>query len=220
MLAHQISMVDKKLHMTMMTDNAILETILVEIRLLIGRGEVTDYTPALTSVSGDKFSITISMIDGQYFATGDTYEHFSIWSISKILSLVATISHYQEGKIWQRVGRDPSSQPSNSLLQLEIGQGKPRNPFISAGALVVYDMLQGRLSAPRQQMLEIARRLGSAVNIAYDPVVAHSEFGCSARNVTTAWLMKSFGNFHNDATTVLQNYFHCCSPEMSCTELA
>lgn len=33
-------------------------------------------------------------------------------------------------------------------------------------------------------------------------------------------LMKSFGNFHNDVATVLQNYFHYCSLEMSCVELA
>ncbi len=32
--------------------------------------------------------------------------------------------------------------------------------------------------------------------------------------------MKSFGNFHNDVATVLQNYFHYCSLEMSCVELA
>ncbi len=28
--------------------------------------------------------------------------------------------------------------------------------------------------------------------------------------------MKSFGNFHNDVATGLQNYFHYCSLEMSC----
>ena len=32
--------------------------------------------------------------------------------------------------------------------------------------------------------------------------------------------MKSFGNFHNDVTTVLQNYFHYCALKMSCAELA
>ena len=123
-------------------------------------------------------------------------------------------------EIWQRVGKDPSGQPFNSLLQLEIEQGKPRNPFINAGALVVCDMLQSRLSAPRQRMLEIVRRLSGVADIAYDPVVARSEFEHSARNAAIAWLMKSFGNFHNDVATVLQNYFHYCSLEMSCVELA
>ncbi|MCZ4152035.1 glutaminase, partial [Escherichia coli] len=70
----------------------------------------------------------------------------------------------------------------------------------------------------RQRMLEIVRRLSGVADIAYDPVVARSEFEHSARNAAIAWLMKSFGNFHNDVATVLQNYFHYCSLEMSCVE--
>jgi glutaminase len=123
-------------------------------------------------------------------------------------------------EIWQRVGKDPSGQPFNSLLQLEIEQGKPRNPFINAGALVVCDMLQSRLSAPRQRMLEIVRQLSGVSDIIYDANVARSEFEHAARNAAIAWLMKSFGNFHNDVTTVLQNYFHYCALRMNCVELA
>ena len=81
-------------------------------------------------------------------------------------------------------------------------------------------MLQSRLSAPRQRMLEIVRQLSGVDDIAYDPVVARSEFEHSARNAAIAWLMKSFGNFHNDVATVLQNYFHYCALKMSCVELA
>lgn len=206
--------------MATVINNAMLEAILAEIRPLIGRGKVADYIPALASVSGDKLGIAISTVDGQHFAAGDAHERFSIQSISKVLSLVVAMNHYQEEEIWQRVGKDPSGQPFNSLLQLEIEQGKPRNPFINAGALVVCDMLQSRLSAPRQRMLEIVRRLSDVADIAYDPLVARSEFEHSARNAAIAWLMKSFGNFHNDVTTVLQNYFHYCSLEMSCVELA
>lgn len=127
---------------------------------------------------------------------------------------------YEEDEIRQRVGKDPSGQPFNSLLQLEIEQGKPRNPFINAGALVVCDMLQSRLSAPRQRMLEIVRQLSGVDDLAYDSVVARSEFEHSARNAAIARLMKSFGNFHNDVATVLQNYFHYCALKMSCVELA
>nr|MDK6825689.1 glutaminase [Lactobacillus gasseri] len=72
-------------------------------------------------------------------------------------------------------------------------------------------MLQGRLSAPRQRMLEVVRGLSGVSDISYDTVVARSEFEHSARNAAIAWLMKSFGNFHHDVTTVLQNYFHYCA---------
>jgi len=197
-----------------------LESILTQVRPLIGQGKVADYIPALASVEANKLAIAVSTIDGRHFQAGDADERFSIQSISKVLSLVVAMDHYQEEEIWQRVGKDPSGHPFNSLLQLEIEQGKPRNPFINAGALVECDMLQSRLSAPRQRMLEVVRQLSDVSDITYDSRVARSEFDHSARNAAIAWLMKSFGNFHNDVATVLQNYFHYCALKMSCVELA
>ncbi|WP_413771925.1 glutaminase B [Pluralibacter gergoviae] len=201
-------------------DNQMLSEVLAEAASLIGQGRVADYIPALACVDGRKLGIAISTVDGQHFFAGDAAERFSIQSISKVLSLVVAMNHYEEHEIWRRVGKDPSGQPFNSLLQLEIEQGKPRNPFINAGALVVCDMLQGRLSAPRQRMLEIVRKLAAVDDIAYDSVVARSEMDHAARNAAIAWLMKSFGNFDHDVSTVLQNYFHYCALRMSCCELA
>ncbi len=87
------------------------------------------------------------------------------------------MNHYQEGReIWQRVGKDPSGQLLNSLLQLEIEQAKPRNLFINAGALVVCEGARAGSAPPRRaRMLEIVRRLSGVADIAYDPVVARSE---------------------------------------------
>ncbi|EFC5899708.1 glutaminase B [Escherichia coli] len=206
--------------MAVAMDNAILENILRQVRPLIGQGKVADYIPALVTVDGSRLGIAICTVDGQLFQAGDAQERFSIQSISKVLSLVVAMRHYSEEEIWQRVGKDPSGSPFNSLVQLEMEQGIPRNPFINAGALVVCDMLQGRLSAPRQRMLEVVRGLSGVSDISYDTVVARSEFEQPARNAAIAWLMKSFGNFHHDVTTVLQNYFHYCALKMSCVELA
>ncbi|HCD5587918.1 TPA: glutaminase B [Escherichia coli] len=217
--------------MAVAMDNAILENILRQVRPLIGQGKVANYIPALATVDGSyipalatvdgsRLGIAICTVDGQLFQAGDAQERFSIQSISKVLSLVVAMRHYSEEEIWQRVGKDPSGSPFNSLVQLEMEQGIPRNPFINAGALVVCDMLQGRLSAPRQRMLEVVRGLSGVSDISYDTVVARSEFEHSARNAAIAWLMKSFGNFHHDVTTVLQNYFHYCALKMSCVELA
>lgn len=206
--------------MALAMDNDVLDAVLAQVRPLLGRGKVADYIPALASVSGNKLGIAISTVNGEHFQAGDADERFSIQSISKVLSLVVAMNHYPEEEIWQRVGKDPSGQPFNSLLQLEIEQGKPRNPFINAGALVVCDMLQSRLSAPRQRMLEVVRNLSGVESLSYNSAVARSEFEHSARNAAIAWLMKSFGNFDNDVATVLQNYFHYCALEMSCVELA
>lgn len=200
--------------------NQLLEDILAQVRPLIGQGKVADYIPALAEVPADKLGIAVCTVDGETYQAGDADERFSIQSISKVLSLTVALSRYAESDIWARVGKEPSGQPFNSLLQLELEQGKPRNPFINAGALVVCDMLQSRLSAPKQRMLEVVRALSGEPDIVYDARVARSEFEHSDRNAAIAYLMKSFGNFDNDVITVLQTYFHYCALRMSCMELA
>lgn len=201
-------------------DNALLEEILQQVRPLIGQGKVADYIPALAEVPADRLAIAVCTVDGELFQAGDAAERFSIQSISKVLSLTLALTRYQEPEIWRRVGKEPSGLPFNSLLQLEMEQGKPRNPFINPGALVVCDMLQTRLSAPKQRMLEVVRQLAGEDDLAYDLRVARSEFEHSDRNAAIAYLMKSFGNFENDVITVLQTYFHYCALRMSCVELA
>ncbi len=201
-------------------NNTLLEDILNEVRPLLGTGNVADYIPALAEVNNQQLAIAIYTCDGQHFQAGDASTRFSIQSISKVLSLTLAMTRYSHQELWQRVGKDPSGQPFNSLVQLEMEKGIPRNPFINAGALVICDMLHSRITTPRHRMLELVRMLTDEPTIDYDRQVASSEYEHSARNAAIAWLMKSFGNFHNDVSQVLNNYFHYCSLSMNCIELA
>ncbi|HGS5838444.1 TPA: glutaminase B [Vibrio cholerae] len=198
----------------------ILASIIEEVRPLTGQGKVADYIPALARVPSEKLGIAVFTNQGEVITAGDAQEGFSIQSISKVLSLTLAMGLYQPDELWSRVGKEPSGQAFNSLIQLEMEQGIPRNPFINAGAIVVCDMLQSRLSAPRQRLLEFVRQLSGEPLIAYDKVVAASEMMHSDRNAAIAYLMRSFGNFHNEVIPVLHNYFHACALKMSCVELA
>lgn len=198
----------------------LLNDILEQVRPLIGKGKVADYIPALACVPNDKLAIAVYTNDGKVVKAGDADEPFSIQSISKVLSLTLAMGLYESEEIWRRVGKEPSGQAFNSMIQLEVEQGIPRNPFINAGAIVVADMLQSRLSAPRQRLLEFARQLSGDTHIVYDKVVAASEMQHSDRNAAIAYLMRSFGNFENEVIPVLNNYFHACALKMSCVDLA
>lgn len=198
----------------------LLNDILEQVRPLIGKGKVADYIPALACVPNDKLAIAVYTNDGKVVKAGDADEAFSIQSISKVLSLTLAMGLYESEEIWRRVGKEPSGQAFNSMIQLEVEQGIPRNPFINAGAIVVADMLQSRLSAPRQRLLEFARQLSGDTHIVYDKVVAASEMQHSDRNAAIAYLMRSFGNFENEVIPVLNNYFHACALKMSCVDLA
>lgn len=204
----------------MKPSSELLAEILEEIRPLIGHGKVADYIPALAEVPADKLGIAVCYNDGEIIEAGNAHEPFSIQSISKVLGLTLALQNYSADEIWSRVGKEPSGQAFNSMIQLEMEHGIPRNPFINAGALVVSDMLHTRLSAPRQRMLEFVRRLSGNPHICYDKVVADSEMEHSDRNAAIAYLMRSFGNFDNEVMPVLTNYFHYCALRMSCVDLA
>jgi glutaminase len=203
-----------------MTEQLLLEQVVEQVRPLLGQGKVADYIPALANVCPSKIAIAITTMDGITIGAGDYLEPFSIQSISKVFSLTAALGLYEESEIWQRVGKEPSGHSFNSLVQVELERGKPRNPFINAGALIIADLLQSRLGAPKQRMLEIVRQLSCNPKIAYDKVVADSEYQFSARNAAIAYLMKSFGNFDGDVNTVLKSYFHYCALKMNCADLS
>jgi len=200
--------------------NQLLNDILDQVRPLIGQGAVADYIPALAKVSPHQLGIAVHTAEGETFMAGDAQTRFSIQSISKVLSLTLAMTRYEEDEIWSRVGKEPSGLPFNSLIQIEMEKGIPRNPFINAGAIVITDMLQSRLSAPKQRMLEFVRKLACEPDISYDLEVARSELEHASRNAAIAFLMKSFGNFENNVLTVLETYFHYCSLSMNCVELA
>ncbi|GAA0789291.1 MULTISPECIES: glutaminase B [Pseudomonadati] len=203
-----------------MLNQALLQQAVDSVRPLLGTGKVADYIPALANVDNTKLAIAVTTVDGQTIGAGDYLEPFSIQSISKVFSLTLALNLYREDEIWSRVGKEPSGHSFNSLVQVELERGKPRNPFINAGALVIADLLQARSGAPKQRMLEVVRKLSMNPTIAYDKVVADSEFAFSARNAAIAYLMKSFGNFDGVVETVLKNYFHYCALRMNCADLS
>ena len=197
----------------------LLNEILDQVRPLIGQGKVANYIPALGGVKPDQLGIAVYSNDGELYHAGDASTLFSIQSISKVFSLVQAIGHSGED-IWQRLGHEPSGQPFNSLVQLEFERGRPRNPFINAGALVICDINQSRFAAPSLSMRDFVRRLCGNPKIVSDATVAESEYQHRSRNAAAAYLMKSFDNFQGDVEAVLRSYFHHCALSMSCIDLA
>ncbi len=85
------------------------------------------------------FGMAIAMVDGSLIQAGSP-ETFPIQSISKVFALSLALEKLGD-TVFERVGREPSGDPFNSVIDLERTHGIPRNPFINAGALVVVDML-------------------------------------------------------------------------------
>jgi glutaminase len=190
-----------------------------EVCKLPNDGKIATYIPELANVDANKFGVSLTTIAGQTFSEGDCNERFSIQSISKVFSASLAFSILGD-KIWERIGYEPSGSKFNSLIQLELENGIPRNPFINAGALVVADILVSNLERPKNEFLDFVKKLASDKSINYDFAVADSEKNTGFRNAALVNFMKSFGNIENEVEEVLDFYFHMCSISMSAVELS
>ena len=180
---------------------------------------MASYIPELANIPQDKFGMSLHTVDGKTYSVGDSDENLSIQSISKLFTL--TLSKQIKGEeLWKRVGREPSGNPFNSLVQLEYENGIPRNPFINAGALVITDVLVSKFEDPKKKILDFMKLVSGNNKIKYDIKVARSEKNTGHLNRALANFLKSFNNLENDPEKVLDVYFHQCSIAMSCTDLA
>lgn len=185
------------------------------------RGQVATYIPELAKVDAGQFGIAVATADGRLLTGGDADTGFSIQSISKVFALTLALGKVGD-QLWDRVGREPSGNAYNSIVQLEREQGIPRNPFINAGAIVVSDVNLGG-HQPRVaigEMLRFVRYLTGDDSVAINEDVAASETATGFRNMALANYMRAFGNVRHPVDLVLGSYFHQCAIEMSCRQLA
>ena len=199
----------------------IVDDITAQITSKIEKGTVASYIPQLACVNPNQFSISVALADGSVFNGGCAQTLFSIQSISKVFTLTLAFGKLGE-RVWNRVGREPSGDPFNSIVQLEHEQGKPRNPFVNAGAIAIADaIIQGH--QPKEvlaEILQFMRFLADDESIVIDEKVARSEEMTGERNASLAHFMASFGHFENSVDAVLGTYFHHCSIAMNTAQLA
>jgi glutaminase len=199
----------------------IIDEIAAEMAARTDRGRVADYIPQLARIDPQQFGIAVALPDGQMLSAGDSRQGFSIQSVSKVFTLAIALGRLGD-QLWQRVGREPSGNPYNSILQLEAEKGRPRNPFINAGAIAVTDaILTGQ--TPKSLLGEILGFVRTAADdeaIHINKAVAQSEMATGDTNFALAYFMHGHKNLQNAPEMALGSYFHQCAIEMNCEQLA
>jgi glutaminase len=204
-----------------MDHQALVENVLSDVQAYRGQGKVASYIPALASVDPHKFGIALVLGDGSSFTAGDADMPFSIQSVSYVFSVLLGL-HHVKAALWNHVGREPAGAQSNSIVQLELNKGKPRNPLTSAGAIVVCDQLIGRRGADAavEEFVAFMRERAGDDTIAIDETIAMSETRAGALNRSLAHFVAAYGNLINPPEEVLSAYYRQCSVAMSCRQLA
>ncbi|MBS1303840.1 glutaminase [Loktanella sp. SALINAS62] len=205
-----------------MTDlQAIIDRIGAQMSVAPDRGIVAQYIPPLARIDPRQFGMAVALPDGQVLTTGDADTRFSIQSISKVFTLSLALGRLGDS-FWTNVGREPSGQAFNSILQLEHEAGRPRNPFINAGAIATTDAAMAH-HAPKEFLAELVQFVRNAAgddDIHIDADVARSEEATGDLNRSLAYFMASHGRLQNAVPNVLGAYFHQCALAMTCRQLA
>ena len=197
----------------------ILENIYQAIQPYAKEGKQADYIPALAEVNPDQFGMCIHTVYGEIYSIEQADTRFSIQSISKVFALAMCLA-LKGDDLWKRVGKEPSGTAFNSLIQLEVEKGIPRNPFINAGAIVLTDILLTHLEHPEEEFLAFVRAIAGEDSLDYNEAVAVSEREKGYLNAAIANLLKYHGTIESDIERVLHFYFLMCSVEMSWRELS
>jgi len=185
------------------------------------RGEATKQIAELSNIDTGQFGIAILTRGGDMVCAGDCDTPFSLQSVSKVLSLELVLAEFGD-ELWERVGRDPSGDPYNSVVDLERQEGYPRNPFVNPGALIVVDMLLDIFEADEEvgAVVDFVEQLLDGDKVRLNERVAKSDEGSGDLNRAMLSIAKHFGNVRNDIQRIMSAYVRQCAIELSCRQLA
>lgn len=201
--------------------DAVVRDALAAGRAAVGDARPASYIPELARADPATVAIAVNCLDGREIVAGDHHERFTLQSVSKVFALACLLRSGDEG-LWDRVQMEPSGDAFHSIVRLEEEKGRPRNPFINAGAIVVSSRLPGVGAAGRvetlRRFLNEATGSGSAT-FTVDEAVYRSECETGFRNRALASYMKHFGIL-DDPDDAADGYFRQCALTTSVGELA
>lgn len=187
------------------------------------QGHVATYIPQLAKEDGSKVAIAAYDPDGSYFEKGEVDKRFSIQSVSKVITYILCLEEIPAGKIQKAIGVKPTALPFNSVLDLELGDGKPRNPLVNAGAIAATALLYEKFGEDTfDVVLNKIRDLADDPDIVLDQSIYESEKSSAFTNFALFNLMVSRGNLSADIPIqkVADAYFKACSVLVNVKDLA
>lgn len=113
------------------------------------KGSLPRYIPLLSDCNPNDYALLVTRLEGEVFSSGDQSKTFPLMSVIKPFLLLYLLSQQGSEWVFKRVGKEPSDYSFNSLIQLELDQGFPRNSMINSGAIRLAGLLSGNTSRDR-----------------------------------------------------------------------
>ncbi len=115
---------------------------------------------------------------------------------------------------------EPSGDAFHSIVRLEAEGGRPRNPYINAGAILVSSQLPGATAeAKAASLCDFLATVGDDRAFAMEQAVFESESETGYRNRALAHYLRHF-DYLEEPGLAVETYFRQCSIVLNSVDLA
>lgn len=197
---------------------AVLADVLDRVRPITG-GEVANYIPQLALADPDAFGIAAVSTSGAVYEAGDSGVLFSIQSVSKPFVYALALQQLGVSEVTKRVGLEPSGEPFNAI-SLDEETGRPMNPMINAGAIVVSSLIEGDTAMAKFESITAMLASFAGRELEVDTAVFASELETGDRNRALAHLAHGAGVLGSSADIAVEAYFRQCSVTVTARDIA
>ncbi|WGD36511.1 glutaminase A [Lysinibacter sp. HNR] len=183
-------------------------------------GRVANYIPSLASTSPHLFGISLADMNGNLYSVGDSTHSFSMQSVSKpfVFALILEIIGAHEAQ--EKIGVNNTGLPFNSVLALEMQEGRTSNPMVNAGAIATTSLAPGDTAEERWRFIHDGLNHFAGRELTLDHDAYHSESATNQRNRGIAQLLEGYGKIYSNPEEATDNYTKQCSLRVTTEDLA
>lgn len=188
-------------------------------------GEVAAYIPELEAADPEPFAVAFCTNEGQVYAEGlregDSEREFTIQSLSKPFAYALALKEEGLEEVARFVGMEPSGEAFNEL-SLDKATKRPMNPMINAGAITVNQLINGEESSVEDRVNKILEFFSDLAGrqLRIDTDTCDSELKTSDRNMSLAYMLRSYGMIQDSAEDAIDSYVKQCSIMVTVSDLA
>ena len=186
----------------------------------IKRGNNASYIPELANVNPNIYGISLVDCDGFLYSVGDHKKSIAIESISKLFTLALALETFGIPTIFNKIGIHGSFLSFNSVIAADVSPSHTINPFVNQGAMAVTSLLYQKNQ--KNFFKNILNNMSAYANkkLSLNKKVYQSERATNSKNMSLAYLLKSYGRFYGDVKETVDVYTKQCSVNICSDDLA
>jgi len=183
-------------------------------------GKNADYIPVLAQVPSDLFGIAVITIDGKFYKAGDVDFPFSIQSCSKVFTMCHVMQESGDKVILDKIGVEPTGQKFNSIIAIEMGDGRADNPLVNAGAIAAVSLIKAGSPDERWEKLLNTYNKFAGERLKLIDDVYKSEAETNFRNRGIAEILYNSKHLYAEPMECTDVYTRQCSVGVTAKQLA